>query len=285
MTILELRRSAVRRLRAADIEEAEIEADLLLGHLLGCSRAQLMLACRQPVSSRTIQSFEKLLTRRLDREPLAYIFGEWEFWSLSFEVNQAVLIPRPETELLLETAIRDLKNQQTGQRLLDLGTGSGVIPVVLALELPEAAVYALDCSWGALQVAKRNARKHGVESRICFLASDWLRGVCPRPGFDAVIANPPYIACSELPGLQREVRDFEPHLALFGGPDGLGSIARLSVEILGVLKPGGRLFMEIGYDQEEEGSALLRATNSYEEITVSRDLAGHPRILQARKRI
>jgi release factor glutamine methyltransferase len=281
MTIGDLRRDAVQRLKAAGIEEAEIETDLLLGHLFRCSRAQLVLARNQQVSPPTVRHFENLLARRLRREPLAYILGEWEFWSLSFEVNPSVLIPRPETELLLETALRSLKVKRGGKRLLDLGTGSGVIPVVLALELSEAEIYALDCSWPALRVAKANARRHGVDGRIHFLASDWLSGVRHQPFFDAVLANPPYIACSALAGLEPEVRDFEPHLALTAGVEGLDSIDLLSIDITSVLKPGGRLFMEIGFDQEDGAMGLLEKTGRYEDIQVHRDLAGHPRILQA----
>jgi release factor glutamine methyltransferase len=285
VTVRELCLSARQRLRKAGIEEAEIEADLLLGHLLGCSRTQLVMAGRQPVSSATIGQVEELLVRRERREPLAYILGEWEFWSLPFEVTPAVLIPRPETELLLEKALPVFKGEKEEPRLLDLGVGSGVIPVVLALELPRAAVYGLDCSWAALRVAKRNARRHEVDGRIRFFASDWLSGVIPRPFFDGVLANPPYIACQALANLQPEVRDHEPHLALAGGQDGLASIAPLSVEILKVLKPGGWLFMEIGFDQGESAVRVLQACDCYEEIQVHRDLAGHPRILQARKRI
>jgi release factor glutamine methyltransferase len=282
MTIGDLRHDAVQRLKAAGIDEAEIEADLLLGQLFCCSRAQLVLARNQQVSAATIRHFENLLARRLRREPLAYIFGEWEFWSLPFEVNPAVLIPRPETEQLLEAALRALKADGGGQRLIDLGTGSGVIPVVLALELPEAEVYALDCSWPALRVAMANARRHGVADRIHFLASDWLAGIRRQPFFNAVLANPPYIACSALAGLEPEVREFEPHLALTAGVNGLDCIALLAVEITRILKPGGRLFMEIGFDQEEGAAGLLQAAGHYEDIQVHRDLAGHPRILQAK---
>jgi release factor glutamine methyltransferase len=281
MTIGDLRRDAVKRLLAAGIEEAEIEADLLLAHLFRCSRAQLVLARNQQVSPPTQSHFENLLARRLLREPLAYIFGEWEFWSLPFEVSPAVLIPRPETELLLETALPALKANRGGQRLLDLGTGSGVIPVVLALEIPEAKIYALDCSLSALRIAKANARRHGVAARIHFLASDWLGGIRRQRFFDAVLANPPYIASSALAGLEPEVRDFEPHLALTSGVDGLDSITLLSIQITSILKPGGRLFMEIGFDQEEGARGLLQASGQYGDIQVKRDLAGHPRILQA----
>ncbi|MDA8165733.1 MAG: peptide chain release factor N(5)-glutamine methyltransferase, partial [Desulfobacteraceae bacterium] len=226
---------------------------------------------------------DELLARRLRREPLAYILGEWEFWSLPFEVTPAVLIPRPETELLVETALEALKPASGPLRLLDLGTGSGIIPVVLARELPLASVYSLDCSLAALTVAARNAKRNGVGGRVRFVASDWLAGIRRQPVFDAVVSNPPYIDCQAVPGLQPEVRDFEPHLALNGGQGGLEIIARLCGEIAGVLKPGGRLFMEIGFDQGETAAALFAAAGEYDDIRVRRDYAGHPRVLEARR--
>jgi release factor glutamine methyltransferase len=281
-TIGELRQEAIKRLRAADIEEAEIEADLILAFLLNCSRPHLLLNREQQVASPVISDLEKLLARRSRREPLAYIFGEWEFWSLPFEVNPAVLIPRPETELLLEIAIAALKARSgKGQRLLDLGTGSGVIPVVLALELSEAEVYALDYSLPALLVARANARKHGVIDRIHFLASDWTGGIRQQPFFDAVLANPPYVSCPAYAELQPEVRDFEPQLALTAGIHGVDCLALIRTQALKLLKPGGLLFMEIGFDQEEMAVALLEEADGYRNIFVHRDLAGHPRILQA----
>jgi release factor glutamine methyltransferase len=284
MTIRELIRQTVQRLQAGSIEEAEIEASLLVGHLLGLSRTQLMLAGEQPVSAATGCRWEQLLARRLRREPLAYILGEWEFWSLPFEVTPAVLIPRPETEQLLEAALEILKTGPGEVRLLDLGTGSGAIPIVLARELPQAFVYSLDCSLAALAVAARNARRHRVAGRTWFIASDWLQGIRPRPIFDAVISNPPYIDCHVLAGLQPEVRDFEPHLALDGGKDGLEIVRRLSRDIAFVLKPGGQLFMEIGFDQGETAAAIFEGAGPYRDVRIRHDYAGHPRILQAQKK-
>lgn len=284
MTIRELYRKTVQRLQVGGIEEAEIEASLLLGHLLGLSRLQLVLAGEQTVSAATSRLWEQLLARRLNREPLAYILGEWEFWSLSFEVTPAVLIPRPETELLVETALEFLKNCSRTVHLLDLGTGSGVIPIVLARELPRSLVYSLDCSPAALSVAIRNARRHGVADRVRFIASDWLQGIRPIPFFDVVISNPPYIDCQVLAELQPEVKDFEPRLALDGGQGGLEVIERLIRDAAGVLKSGGRLFMEIGFDQRDKVAAIVTAIGHYENIRIRRDYAGHPRILQAQKR-
>ena len=283
MTIRELFRETVQRLQTGGIEEAEIEAFLLLGRLLGLSRSQLVLGGEQPVSPATIRNWEEFLARRLRREPLAYILGEWEFWSLPFEVTPAVLIPRPETELLLETALEPLKAGPATVRLLDLGAGSGIIPIVLARELPQAAVYSVDCSCAALAVAARNARRNGVAGRVHLIASDWLRGIRRQPFFDAVLSNPPYIDCRVLADLQPEVRDFEPQLALDGGRDGLEIIAALSRDIAAVLKPGGLIFMEIGFDQGESAPAIFEAVGCYRDIRVRRDYAGHPRILQAHK--
>lgn len=284
MTIGGVYRQTVQRLQTGGIEEAEIEAALLLGHLFGLSRSQLVLADGQPVSAATQLQLEQLLTRRLRREPLAYILGEWEFWSLAFEVTPAVLIPRPETELLLETALEVLKTGPEAVQLLDLGAGSGAIPIVLARELPLSSIYSLDCSLAALAVAVRNANRHGVADRVRFLASDWLRGIRRTPLFDAVISNPPYIDSLALKDLQPEVRAFEPRLALDGGRGGLEIIERLSRDISDVLKPGGWLFLEIGFDQGERAAVIFEEAGRYREIRVHRDYAGHSRILQAQKR-
>ncbi|OGQ96625.1 MAG: protein-(glutamine-N5) methyltransferase, release factor-specific [Deltaproteobacteria bacterium RIFOXYD12_FULL_57_12] len=291
MRVAELYKDAVQRLQAADVSEPEIETALLLGHVLRLGRTQLLLAADLIVSQADGDSFARLLARRLQREPLAYILGEREFWSRSFLVNRDVLIPRPETELLVERALARLKGTPAARGpLLDLGTGSGIIAIVLALELPEAMVYAIDRSRAALEVACANARRHGVADRIRFVASDWLAGIGNRPFFEAVLSNPPYVPQEILrssgpsaEALQPEVLNYEPHLALDGGTAGLETIDRLGRDIPAVLRPGGWVFMEIGAEQADVVSDMFsRPGSRFADLAVTADYAGFPRIFEAR---
>jgi len=281
---LELYQSGVSRLKEADIEDAEIESSLLLGHLLNLSRAQIFLHEEQLADS-VIQDFEHYLSRRLTREPLSYILGEQEFWSLPFYVNRDVLIPRPETELLLEIVLQVLKGeeQELSDRVLDMGTGSGVIPIVLALELPQALVCTLDISYAAQVVARKNAARHGVQDRVSFITSDWLAGIRRTPLFDLVVTNPPYVARESFESLQPEVSLFEPRLALDGGPEGKEVISRFAGDVAAVLKPGGRFFMEIGADQSHFVMDLFSSFPEFDGLTVYEDYAGLPRIFHARR--
>jgi release factor glutamine methyltransferase len=284
MKALDLYQSGVRRLSQANIDDAEIESSLLLGHLLNLSRAGVFLHDEQLPDSVT-HDFEQYLSRRLTREPLAYILGEQEFWSLPFYVNKDVLIPRPETELLLEIVLQVLKGegQELSGRLLDMGTGSGVIAIVLALELPEAFVCSLDISSAAQAVARKNAARHGVLDRVSFISSDWLAGIRKMPLFDLVVTNPPYVARETFAHLQPEVSRFEPRLALDGGQGGGEVIGRFAGEVAAVLKPGGRFFMEIGADQSHFVMDLFSSFSEFDGLTVYEDYAGLPRIFHARR--
>jgi release factor glutamine methyltransferase len=275
--------SAVERLRGAEIPEPETEAALLLGHLLKMNRAGLILAGDQEASPELASAFEALLIRRLAREPAAYILGEQEFWSLPFKVTPAVLVPRPETELLIELALRICAGQTEGCRgpVLDLGTGSGV------------RCCGVDRSFAALRVAAENAGRHGVRDRVEFINTDWFAGLAPGQGFELVLANPPYVArhlltgdpgC-EFPGpLAPEVVKYEPRLALDGGEGGMEIIRHLAGGLSAVLKPGGWFFMEIGADQAEEVLGVFRLQPGYGSLAVHKDYAGLPRVFQARRR-
>ncbi len=288
--------NAVQRLKQAGIPEPELEVSLLLSHALGIDRTALLLAGERPLPDTQIDRFEKYLTRRLNREPLAYITGEKEFWSLDFKVSQDVLIPRPETEFLLDKTLEILKRPSgvPGRpvRILDLGTGSGIIAIILALELQKAEVTAVDRSYRALKVARHNATRHRVAGKINFINCNWFAGIGTTAGFDAVITNPPYIAREVLDKpfgrtnevLQPEVGQFEPHLALDGGERGVQEITRIATESGRVLKSGGWLFMEIGSDQQKEVFDIFTGTAEYESIAFYKDYAGLPRVFQARKR-
>jgi len=286
----------VQRLKQADIPEAELEISALLSHVLKMEKTAVLLAGEKFLNGQQLETFEAYIARRLNREPLAYIIEEKEFWSLPFKVSKDVLIPRPETEFLLERTLAVLKSSpaksEPKRKILDLGTGSGVIAIVLALELPAVKVMAVDYSYNALKVARHNAKEHKVAERIDFINCNWFAGITAKAEFDAVISNPPYIAreilakpCDNTSSpLQPEVVDFEPRLALDGGKGGIREISSIASELGRVLKPGGWFFMEIGADQEKEVCDIFKRTAAYDKINVFNDYAGLPRVFQARQR-
>lgn len=296
MKIREIFHNTVQRFRQAGILEPELEVSLLLARILDVSRTSLLLSGERLLEGDLLEKFEKDVARRLQREPLAYIHAEKEFWSLSFKVNSDVLIPRPETEQLIELAITTMAREEkdAGRRpldILDLGTGSGIIAVVLALELHGARITAVDLSFAALRVAAFNAARHNVERRINFVNSNWLQGISFKNRHDLVLANPPYVAgnmLEETSGggggtLAPEVVRFEPRLALDGGDRGLEAIRVIAGDLGATLKEGGWFFMEIGSDQAEEVTDIFQRTAAYDTIVVHNDHAGLPRIFQARR--
>ena len=265
----------------AGIESPELDARLLLQHVLKIDRTGIILRWHEPVDTAALECFTELARRRLKREPLAYIIAEREFWSLSFAVSQDVLIPRPETEFLLEQVLLRVRDQGVCHAL-DLGCGSGVIAVVLALELG-CAVTAVDYSAASLKLAKANARRHGVEARINWLCGDFFKALPAGQRYDLLVSNPPYVPAREIEQLEPEVRLYEPHLALCGGVDGLDAIATISRLAGEVLYPNSMVFLEIGADQADAARHLFRtAPHRYSEVQVLSDLAGRPRVLSAR---
>lgn len=283
MNIQGLYQKALERLRDAGIPDAAIDAGILLSHVLGCSRAELFVV-KRVFSPAFVEQFERVVRRRLAREPVAYILGEQEFWSLPFVVSPYVLIPRPETEHVVEAVLAvqaagDLKNGP----VLDLGTGSGILAVCLALELPDREVIAIDRSWQALLVAATNSRRHGVSGRVHCVNASWLDSLRAEPRFSVIVSNPPYVVPETISALQPEVRDFEPRLALDGGVQGVREIDKICRDLNKVLMAGGWFFMEIGADQEEYVLALFNSMQNYDSIRVIRDYAGLPRVLEARR--
>jgi len=278
---------AVIELTAHDISNPRLDVEVLLAHALGTDRTGLYTRLHVPLSLEQQETFRVLFQRRMQREPLQYITGVREFWSLEFKVDLRVLIPRPETEVVVETALRLLsqsaiRNPQSA--ILDIGTGSGCIAIVLAKELPQAEVWATDVSADALAVAGENARHHGVAERIRFLQGDLFSPLAGKEdGFDLIVANPPYIARPELAALQPEVRDWEPLAALDGGPDGLDFYRRLLHEGPTYLRTGGWLVMEIGHGQ---GTAVLRLARERRDLADCRcvsDYAAGERVVIACK--
>lgn len=274
---------STRRLSAVGIEAAELEAAFLLGHFLQRNRAALFLHRDEQIPDHLLPRAEKALARRLCREPLAYILGEQEFWSRVFEVTPAVLIPRPETERIVEHAMELFAEREQRLHIVDLGTGSGILAVVLAHEFPRAFVVAVDRSAAALQVAARNARRHEVDARVALVHGDWLSSFAKRPFFDLVVANPPYIVPESLAGLQPEVIDHEPRGALDGGEGGMAYVRQIGCQAARVLLPGGWILMEIGADQQEETVNYFVSLAKYDRVVVHRDYAGLPRVLQAQR--
>lgn len=287
MKALDLYQNSLRRLKEQEVPDAEIEASLLLGHVLNLSRAQLFLS-EDDIAQHLIAAHEKLLSRRLIREPFAYITGEQEFWSLPFSVSKDVLIPRSETEILLEVVLQVLEGdghdiESESFQVLDMGTGSGVIAVVLAKELFRSQVYSLDISLDAQKIALKNAIRHGVDDRIHLINSNWLGGLRLTPFFDLIVANPPYVAHGTFPELQPEVQQYEPRIALDGGENGMEQIRLFAPKLADVLKPSGRFFMEIGADQGELVMDLFDSIGSFDSLMIYDDYAGLPRIFHAQR--
>lgn len=278
-TIGDLVAGARRRLRAAPFQPAGREALLLMGRALGLSEAQVLARRDDPVEPAAARRFADLLARRLGGEPFAYLAGEREFFGRPFAVDRRVLVPRPESEHLVEAALALELPQRTA--LLDLGTGSGCLAVTLALELPAARVVASDLSLGALAVAAANARRHRVAGRVATVALDLARGL-DLAAFDLVVSNPPYVAPEEAASLSPEVTGFEPAAALFAAEGGFALLRRLVEEASG-LRPGAWLLLEIGKGQLERLAREVAGGHLALERAVA-DYAGIPRTVVLRRR-
>ncbi|MGE0815126.1 MAG: peptide chain release factor N(5)-glutamine methyltransferase [Vicinamibacterales bacterium] len=291
MRLRDLVHDTRRRFEAAGVprDEAALDAELIARDLLGWDRATWLTRKDEDVSSLAVTrpasgdrpfavAFEALVTRRAAREPMAYLRGRQEFYGRDFFVTPAVLIPRPETELVVDLALSALADDAA--RVADIGTGSGCLAVTLALERPRLQVVATDVSAPALAVAGRNAGRHGVSGRVALVETSYLDGV--GGPFDVVVSNPPYVPLADAPGLQPEVRDHEPAAALFGGEDGLDHVAAITVRAAQALRPGGVLVFEIGVGQAAAAAALAEAAG-LGGVAAHPDLAGVPRVIVARR--
>jgi release factor glutamine methyltransferase len=280
--------NARRTLEQAGISpiEAAVDADLLARAVLGWDRARLLASLADPAPPHFHAAYAALVARRQRREPAAYIVGSREFWGRDFEVGPGVLVPRPETELIVEEALARLAGrmvasfaQAAGPRhpvlIADAGTGSGCLAVTLALELPRARIVATDMSAAALNLARRNATRHETGDRIDFLETNVLADV--DACFDLIVSNPPYVPASEMPHLSPEVRDYEPREALWGGADGLDLIRELLLQAESRLKENGLLIFEFGFGQETAVSEAIASRPAFRLATMRRDLQGIPR--------
>jgi len=290
-------RTGISQLREKQVGSYTLAAELLLLHVLGRDRAWLYAHPEEPINSQQLETFLSLIARRANGEPTQHLTGKQEFWSLEFEVTPDVLIPRPETEHVIEVALdrlalRELRagRPQTtngeGFLIADIGTGSGCLAIALAKELPAATIYAIDISPAALVVAHRNAVRHGAEKRIRFLESDLSRPLAAdganQSAFDLVVSNPPYIPKRDANTLAREVLYHEPAVALFGGEEGYELYAGLIALARRYLKPGGIFVSELGHDSLPAVQPLLDGPQ-WTAVGVSNDLAGIPRVIAAER--
>ncbi|TNE67515.1 MAG: peptide chain release factor N(5)-glutamine methyltransferase [Alphaproteobacteria bacterium] len=273
-------KTATGRLVAAGHDTARLDTEVLLSHVLGMSRLNMLSRQDRLLTDAEAEAFEAFIRRREGGEPVAYITGEREFWSLSFKVSPDTLIPRPDTETLVETV---LNRAVAPRHILDLGTGTGCILLSLLHEDGCVQGVGVDLSPGAVALARENAAALGLSARVQFLESDWFSAVvAPAGGFDVVVSNPPYIPSPDLAGLMRDVRDHEPASALDGGPDGLAPYRLIAEQAPGYLASGGLLAVELGVGQADDVAAIFAAAG-FGDITKSRDLGGIERIVAGKK--
>jgi release factor glutamine methyltransferase len=273
-------------------DNPRLDAEVLLAAARGCKRIDLYTSFAEPASEEIRTAFRELVKRRAAGTPVAYLVGHREFYSLDFEVNSDVLIPRPETELLVVALLDRVKKRSTSFpglvsqppapiRIVDVGTGSGILAVCAAKYVPSAEVTAIDISPAALSVARRNAERHGVADRITFVEANLLSAAPAEATFDYIVSNPPYISTAEMEQLARDVREHEPRLALEAGEKGTDVIAPLIEQSVPRLKPGGALLMEISPMIVAEVEQLVRNQAEFELGPTIKDLAGHARVIQA----
>jgi len=287
-TVLELLKTSVDYLQSKGIENPRTDVEILLSHVLGLNRIGLYLEFDKPVNACELDIFRSLLKRRINREPVHYITGHIEFWSLDFKVNRHVLIPRPETELLVEEAIAILNHRERPNqplRILDIGTGCGTIAISLAKDLNNGTIYATDVSEEAIAVARENAKAYNVEKDITFLKGHLFEPVLDRIGFfNLVVSNPPYIPACGFAHLPPEIRDFEPRNALHGGKDGLKFIKSIVSEAPEFLADDGWLLLEIGQGQWKKVCRLIEETHRFGPPSIIQDYSGIERVVKAQRK-
>jgi release factor glutamine methyltransferase len=284
-TILALIRWADERFKKEGIATPRLDAEVLLAETLGMNRVGLYTNYDQPLQGDELARFKQLVLRRLHRQPVAYILGRREFWSLPLRITPDVLIPRPETETLVAEALQVLSPaDQEDLHLLEIGTGSGAISIALAKELPAARITATDLSPKALSVAEENAAQNGVRGQIRFLRGDLFQPVPKAATFDLVVSNPPYITRGQLSSLMPEVRDYEPRIALDGGKDGLDFFRRALPAVAEYLRPGGWFLAEMGAGQDQQVLEIAAKNLELDSFNFAKDLGGINRVFKARKR-
>ena len=288
-TIKELLKVTIDYLEKKEIESPRLSAEILLAHQLNIDRVKLYLRFDQPLHDKEVAGYRSLIKRRLSREPIQYITGVQEFWSLDFAVGPQVMVPRPETELLVEHAVALCRGNRSAQgpcaRILDLGTGCGALAVAIARELEEVSVWASDVSQEALAMARENAKRHGVEERIQFVLSDLWQGLSNQElTFDIIVSNPPYIRSEAIDSLPPEVRDHEPRQALDGGEEGMDYIRNIIQEAPKHLNPGGWILLEMDPEQTTKALGLIEANKNFGEKARLKDYSHYYRVVMAQKK-
>ncbi len=285
-TIIKIIRWATSYLKTHDIDSPRATGEILLAHALKLKRIDLYLNFDQPLVADELKAFKTLIKRRIKREPVAYILGVKEFWSLDLEVTEDVLIPRPETECLVEAALEHLSKSPSSrsQRILELGTGSGAVVLALASQQPRHIYFSSDHCVPAAELARRNAQRHDLCGIIHFFAGDWLLPLNPtKSGFDMIVSNPPYVPSQVLYGLQPEIHRYEPIAALNGDKDGLYCLKKIVGAAHDYLKPGGVLVLEIGHDQRDSVHRIFSDVDHYENFRCTKDYSGYDRVVWMRK--
>jgi release factor glutamine methyltransferase len=264
-------------------ESPRLDAEILLAHARGCERIQLYTEYDAPLTPEDREKMRHLVKRRATQEPVAYLVGFREFFGMDFDVEPGVLIPRPDTESLVVTAL-ELVNEIPSPSVLDVCTGTGCVPIAIAANCPAAVLTAIELDDQVCGIARRNIKKHSLADRISLLQGDLFDPLADDAQFDVITANPPYVTDQEMDTLQPDVRLHEPHLALRGGSDGLDVVRRLIADAVSRLLPGGALLLEIGEQQGEAVTELFKAAGSYEPAQIVKDLGGHSRVVWARRR-
>jgi release factor glutamine methyltransferase len=286
-TIIKLLQWATTYFGNHDIDSPRATAEILLAHVLNTRRIDLYLRYDQPLIPAELERFKALIKRRLNREPVAYILGSKEFWSMDLQITRDVLIPRPETECLVEKALESLAldSNPESKLILELGTGCGAVILALASENPRHAYWATDISINAIRIARQNARQNDLNGKVDFIVGDWFAPLRSKQGlFDLIVSNPPYIKSEDLNRLQPEIHAYEPLLALDGAADGLHCLRHIIQSAYFFLNPGGVIILEMGHDQKEPLKQMIAECGQYEEIDFYQDYSGYDRILQMKKK-
>ena len=290
-TIIKLLNWTTSYFKSHDIDSPRSTAEILLAHILKLKRIDLYLRYDQPLSINELSKFKMLIKRRIEREPVAYIVGAKEFWSMDFAVTKEVLIPRPETECLVEAALsllpqdNDVDIRPLPKRILDLGTGSGAVILAIAFTRPKHIYFACDRSIKALRVARQNSKRHGLDTIVNFFCADWFMPLnCGRKQFDMILSNPPYVPTPVIGRLEPEIYKYEPISALDGGRNGLFCLRHIINTAQEYLKPEGSLLLEIGDDQKNDIRCIIDQCESYDHVVFSKDYSGYDRVVRMTKK-
>jgi release factor glutamine methyltransferase len=285
--IIKLIQWATSYFKAHDIDSSRTDVEILLAHVLNLERIDLYVRYDQPLSDDELNRFKAVLKRRINREPVAYIVGIKGFWSIDLVVTKDVLIPRPESECLVETVLDVLSDESSAhpKRILELGTGSGAVILSLASQHPFHLYFASDVSPNAIRIASLNAKRHHLEGNVHFFSGDWFSPLRLKTCFfDVILSNPPYIKTGDIHKLQPEIVAFEPELALDGGHDGLNSLKQIIDCAHFFLEPGGTLLLEIAHDQKEDVRKMMTTCGQYDNFFCRQDYNGYNRVVQMRKK-